>query len=294
MKGSKLSRSETAGSEKVEYVLKPFRPMRKASGENLKHTNLSFCDKPLPEVIFEGRSFCLTGVFDFADGDRNQCEEAIRARGGVCLQHPNHDLNYLVIGTFVQDSWAHEGYGRKIEKALECKRTGAKCKIISEAYWAAAVRKTPELPEERRVKVGSQSRGDQMVRLQNELDEVRKQQIALFEVLRAELDSETLRRINERMNSSGSNFNSLIHEPENKPGVFAGKTFVLTGTLPTMTREEATAKIEAAGGKVTGSVSKKTDFVLAGAEVGSKLEKAQQLSIRILDEAEFLKMCARD
>ncbi|MGH7993919.1 MAG: BRCT domain-containing protein, partial [Limisphaerales bacterium] len=72
--------------------------------------------------------------------------------------------------------------------------------------------------------------------------------------------------------------------------VFAGKTFVLTGTLPTMTREEATAKIEAAGGKVSGSVSKKTDYVLAGAEAGSKLEKAQQLSIRILNEAEFLKM----
>ncbi len=75
-----------------------------------------------------------------------------------------------------------------------------------------------------------------------------------------------------------------------RAGVFAGKTFVLTGTLPTMTREEATAKIEAGGGKVTGSVSKKTDFVLAGAEAGSKLEKARQLGIRILDEAAFLKL----
>ncbi len=75
-------------------------------------------------------------------------------------------------------------------------------------------------------------------------------------------------------------------------GIFAGKAFVLTGTLPTLTREEATARIEAQGGKVTGSVSKKTDYVLAGAEAGSKLEKAQQLGIKILDEAEFLKMCA--
>ena len=74
-------------------------------------------------------------------------------------------------------------------------------------------------------------------------------------------------------------------------GIFAGKAFVLTGTLPTLTREEATARIEAQGGKVTGSVSKKTDYVLAGAEAGSKLEKAQQLGIKILDEAEFLKMC---
>ncbi len=74
-------------------------------------------------------------------------------------------------------------------------------------------------------------------------------------------------------------------------GAFAGKIVVLTGTLPTMSREEATAKIEAAGGKVTGSVSKKTDFVLAGAEAGSKLDKAQELGVKVLNEAEFLKMC---
>jgi DNA ligase (NAD+) len=74
-------------------------------------------------------------------------------------------------------------------------------------------------------------------------------------------------------------------------GIFAGKTFALTGTLPTITREEATAKIEARGGKVSGSVSKKTDFVLAGAEAGSKLTKAQQLGVKILDEAGFEKLC---
>ena len=73
-------------------------------------------------------------------------------------------------------------------------------------------------------------------------------------------------------------------------GAFAGKTFVLTGTLPTLTREEATAKIEALGGKVTGSVSKKTDFVLAGEDAGSKLTKALELGVKILDEAGFLKL----
>jgi DNA ligase (NAD+) len=73
----------------------------------------------------------------------------------------------------------------------------------------------------------------------------------------------------------------------------AGKTFVLTGTLPSMTREEATAKIETLGGHVSSSVSKKTDYVVAGKEAGGKLDKAKQLGVRILNEAEFRKMLAR-
>jgi len=73
-------------------------------------------------------------------------------------------------------------------------------------------------------------------------------------------------------------------------GVLAGKTFVLTGTLPTLTREEAGARIEQAGGKVSGSVSKKTDYVLAGEEAGSKLSKANALGVTVIDEAQFRKL----
>ena len=71
-------------------------------------------------------------------------------------------------------------------------------------------------------------------------------------------------------------------------GAAAGCSFVLTGTLPSLTRDDAKSRIEAAGGKVSGSVSKKTDYVVAGADAGSKLEKAQALGVKVIDEQELL------
>jgi len=73
------------------------------------------------------------------------------------------------------------------------------------------------------------------------------------------------------------------------PQPLLGKTVVITGTLPTLSREEATRRAEQAGAKVTGSVSKKTDFVLVGESAGTKLTKAQSLGVETIDEAEFLK-----
>lgn len=98
------------------------------------------------------------------------------------------------------------------------------------------------------------------------------------------------RRLIERLRAAGLNFSSELHRPA-AGGAFSGKTFVLTGTLPTLTREQATAKIEALGGRVSGSVSRKTDYVLAGEEAGSKLEKARQLGVKVIDETEFRRLC---
>jgi DNA ligase (NAD+) len=77
-------------------------------------------------------------------------------------------------------------------------------------------------------------------------------------------------------------------------GALTGKTYVLTGTLPTLARGRATELIERAGGRVTGSVSKQTDAVVAGAEAGGKLEKARTLGIEIIDEAELLRRVGGD
>jgi DNA ligase (NAD+) len=108
------------------------------------------------------------------------------------------------------------------------------------------------------------------------------------ESVRGFFASEQNRALIERLRGYGLNFH---HEAKPKTaGALTGKTFVLTGTLPTLKREEAKALIEAAGGKVTGSVSKKTDFVVAGEEAGSKLDKARELGITILDEGQLKAM----
>ncbi len=91
----------------------------------------------------------------------------------------------------------------------------------------------------------------------------------------------------ERLRGYGLTFTAKKRERGTK---LEGMTFVLTGTLPTLTRDEAKEKIESAGGKVSGSVSKKTSYVVAGEEAGSKLEKAQQLGVAVLDEAGLLTM----
>ena len=89
----------------------------------------------------------------------------------------------------------------------------------------------------------------------------------------------------EKLKQAGVNLESL--EEDIQDDRFAGKTFVLTGSLEKYTRGEATNLIEKFGGKTSSSVSKKTDYVLAGEEAGSKLTKAQNLGVTILTEAEF-------
>ncbi|MDP3355427.1 MAG: NAD-dependent DNA ligase LigA, partial [Polaromonas sp.] len=105
--------------------------------------------------------------------------------------------------------------------------------------------------------------------------------------LRTFFDQAHNREVVEQLRACGVNW--LEGEPAARaPQPLSGKTFVITGTLPTLSRDDAKDRVEAAGGKVAGSVSKKTDYVVAGTEAGSKLTKAQELGVAVIDEAALL------
>jgi DNA ligase (NAD+) len=105
--------------------------------------------------------------------------------------------------------------------------------------------------------------------------------------IREFFDEPANRKLLERLRKAGLAFKGVKKE---RGAQLADKTFVITGTLPTYSRDEAKKMIEDAGGRTSGSVSKKTDFVLAGSDAGSKLDKAKELRVIVIDEAELLKM----
>jgi DNA ligase (NAD+) len=103
--------------------------------------------------------------------------------------------------------------------------------------------------------------------------------------IRTFFDQPHNREVLEQLRAVGVNWPEHEGEADTSPKPLAGKTFVLTGSMPTLEREDAKALIEAAGGKVSGSVSKKTTFVVAGQAAGSKLDKAHELGVAVIDEA---------
>lgn len=105
---------------------------KSAVGELGKSSSLPI-DKPLPSIAFAGKSFLFTGTCAY--GTRKQCQAAIESLGGVLANSVTRDLDYLILGTYVTDSWAHETFGRKIEKAMEYRDKGVPLAIISEEHW---------------------------------------------------------------------------------------------------------------------------------------------------------------
>jgi len=104
-------------------------------GEFAKTTALPIND-PMPPVTFINKSFLFTGTCVY--GTRKQCQAAIEALAGINASGVTKKLDYLILGTYVTDSWAHETYGRKIEKAMNYRDEGAPIIIITEEHWASA------------------------------------------------------------------------------------------------------------------------------------------------------------
>jgi len=117
-----------------------------------------------------------------------------------------------------------------------------------------------------------------------EIEEVEGIGPILANQVKEELSEDATRDLIRRLRERGLQFELSAAERRPQSGPLEGKTFVLTGTLPDLTREEATSLIRRAGGKVTGSVSKATDYVVAGDSPGSKLATAEELGITVLDE----------
>lgn len=123
-----------------------------------------------------------------------------------------------------------------------------------------------------------------------ELDAIPEIGLTVAESVRDWFDDEGNRALCDRLRAAGVKTESARKSSASLDERFAGKQFVLTGTLPTFTRDEARALIEARGGRVNSSVSKKTDYVVAGEAAGSKLDKAESLGVKVIDESEFKQM----
>jgi len=122
---------------------------------------------------------------------------------------------------------------------------------------------------------------------QEELERVNEVGPRVSQAIREFFDEEKNRQLLEHLREAGLTFTA---EKRKKSSQLEGLTFVLTGTLPNLSREDAKAKIETAGGRVSGSVSKKTSYVVAGEDAGSKLDKAQELKVPVIDEAKLLEL----
>lgn len=101
-------------------------------GEVAKTTSLPI-DDPLPSLNFPGSSFLFTGTCAF--GTRKECQQAIESLGGLNVKGVTKSLDYLILGTYVTDSWIHESYGRKIEKAMDYRANGVPLLIVTEEHW---------------------------------------------------------------------------------------------------------------------------------------------------------------
>lgn len=178
--------------------------------------------------------------------------------------------------------------GDKAPKKLQVAIEASKQNDLSRLIFALGIRQVGEKAAKLLAKTfGSMDKLMQASR--EELSNLRDVGAITAESIASWFEMPQSREMIERLRAAGVNFESTVTQSDTR---FAGLTFVLTGALSLFTRDEATEKIEACGGKAAGSVSKKTSYVVAGENAGSKLKKANELGIPVLTEEEFLAMLA--
>jgi len=119
-------------SDELLNILHNISGEKSELGEVSKTSSLPICSPP-PQIQFYNKSFLFTGTFVY--GTRKICQSAIDSLGGINAKSVTQSLNYLVLGTYVTDSWVHESFGRKIEKAMEYRDSGLPLTIVTEEHW---------------------------------------------------------------------------------------------------------------------------------------------------------------
>lgn len=120
-------------SAELLSILRSISGDKSEIGELAKSASLPI-DNPMPSIVFPGSTFLFTGTCAY--GTRKQCQAAVESLGGIVADSVTRNLNYLILGTYVTGSWAHESFGRKIEKAMEYRGRGVPLFIITEEHWA--------------------------------------------------------------------------------------------------------------------------------------------------------------
>lgn len=192
------------------------------------------------------------------------------------------DLYYLK----AEDIAAMEKMGEKSAENLLAALEKSKGNHLSRLLFAFGIRNVGQ----KAAKIIAEKYGNinaLMAATEEELTDIRDIGPVIAKSLKGWLDNPQNRHFIERLKEAGVN---MTEQVDKKDGRFEGKTFVLTGSLSEFTRDQASAIIEAFGGKTSSSVSKKTSYLLAGEDAGSKLTKAQSLGIEIIDEAMFREM----
>ena len=206
-----------------------------------------------PAIEFEKRYFCFTGTSERCA--KKELASFVVKLGGNVHEDVRDDTDFLVIGAKGNPCWAYACYGRKVEDAVDRRRNGQQIAIVHEYDFWQAVDQAPI----------SQERG---------------------ETARVPVKSVGNRVVDHRPKTRRRKISTEIRGTPASQAL-AGKTLVVTGTLAKYTREEIEELIARHGGRAASSVSKSTDYLVAGEKAGSKLDKAKKLGVKILSEAEF-------